>query len=227
MKGEIRLRLESEKITPKIVRFSKSSHSNWLTWEATPCYQSDHCFGLIHGHPTIAIHCVLGRGVEAQPHLCLDNLGNLKTGRFPLTHAGCCATAHPMYNQHYVRHQNLPNFLAAWIGQVSFQPGLRGPVQILPSNTNNFISPPSQPVSSQSLQTFPRYTCACHFKTLYHDQRKLDYTTKKTRITAICKKHQFDRRIVLLYSWPWSWGQTLFITAWGDLGLDLGKYSFW
>ena len=26
------------------------------------CYQSDNCFGLIHGDSTIAIHCVLGRG---------------------------------------------------------------------------------------------------------------------------------------------------------------------
>ena len=61
----IRLHLERAKITPKMVCFSKSSQSNWPqpSWEAMFCYQSDHCFGLIHGYLTIAMHCVLGRGV--------------------------------------------------------------------------------------------------------------------------------------------------------------------
>ena len=65
----IRLHLESVKIKLKIVRFSKSPHPNWLkpSWKATFCCQSDHCFGVIHGQSTSAIHCVLGRGVIGRP----------------------------------------------------------------------------------------------------------------------------------------------------------------
>ena len=55
----------------KLVHFSKSCHSNWPRplWEATFCYQSDHCFGLIHGNSTIAIHCVQGRGATVEESL--------------------------------------------------------------------------------------------------------------------------------------------------------------
>ena len=62
--------LETAKITLKIVCFSISPQSNWLkpSWEATFCYQSDHCFGLIHGHSPSAIPCVLGRGALSQWH---------------------------------------------------------------------------------------------------------------------------------------------------------------
>ena len=61
----IRLNLESAKITPKMVCFSKSSHSNWPrpSWEATFCYQSDHCLVSFMDTQPFVIHCVLGRGV--------------------------------------------------------------------------------------------------------------------------------------------------------------------
>ena len=59
----IRLHLESAKVTLKIVRISKSCQSNWPSWVATVCYQSNHGLGAIHGHPQSTIYCVLGRGV--------------------------------------------------------------------------------------------------------------------------------------------------------------------